>query len=111
MPDLPQLAWPLRQDSAGGLVEVEQDTIDDVRQCINVLLHTPPGSRPLAPDVGIEDQTFTRIDTDALTSALEDQEDRALVTVTVAQADGTGEQQMEIAVALAGTPADEEPTE
>lgn len=111
--EIPHIAFPLRQAPAadgGGLVEVEQDTIDDVRQCVHVLLRTPLGVRPLAPQVGVEDPTFTRVDGDVLAATLEDQEDRAAVTVTASPVDATGEQQIEVLVALADEPDPQEET-
>jgi phage baseplate assembly protein W len=109
MADVPHLAWPLRMDGTS-LADVEQDTIDDVRQCVNVLLHTPPGARPLAPDVGIEDLAFAGVDGEVLAAQLEDQEDRATVRIVVAPTDETGEQVAELHVSLAGED-ETEPTE
>lgn len=107
MTEIPHLAFPLRL-AADGLAVVEQDELDDVRQCVHVLLRTPLGARPLAPDVGVEDPTFsTGIDPEALTAQIEEQEDRARVTITASGPDETGEQNVTIAVAVAGAGDDE----
>lgn len=59
MPDVPRLAWPLRLDtSTGGLAVVEQDSPEDITQCLHAIANTTPGDRPDAPDMGIEDPTF-----------------------------------------------------
>lgn len=108
---VPHLAFPLRQAADGGLAVVEQDTIDDVRQCVHVLLRTPIGARPLAPAVGVDDPTFSSgVDGDELAARLEDQEPRATVSVSASVVDDTGGQEIEIDVALAGETDDEEPT-
>jgi hypothetical protein len=65
-----------------------------------VLLATAPGVRPLAPDVGIDDPTFTDVDPDLLAATIEAQEDRAAITVTVAPIDETGERELQVQVAL-----------
>lgn len=105
MPEVPHIAFPLRRDP-DGLAQVEQDELDDVRQCVHVLLLTPRGSRPLAPDIGVEDPTFAdEIDTELLETQLEEMEDRARVTITSTGPDATGEQQLEITVDLASNPS------
>lgn len=105
MTDIPHLAYPLRLAPDGTFAVVEQDGIDDVRQCVHVLLRTPLGARPLAPQIGVEDPTFTSgVDPDELQQTLEEQEDRATVTVTTTPVDPTGEQQITVEVALADDP-------
>jgi phage baseplate assembly protein W len=109
-PEIPHLAFPLRLEG-GTFGVVEQDTIEDVRQSIFVLLHTPLGIRPLAPGIGVEDPTFEAgVDEHALSAVLEEQEPRAAVTVTSAPVDGTGELVLEVNVALAGEGNDEDTT-
>lgn len=101
-PEVPHLRWPL-QLAGGMLLAVEQDTIDDVEQCVHVLLSTPVGSRPLAPDIGAADPTFVGVDPADLESRLTDPdlgEPRADVTVSVT--DGP-EQVVSVQVALAET--------
>lgn len=106
MAEVPHLAFPLRITS-GTFAAVEQDTIEDVRQCVHVLLSTPIGARPLAPEIGVEDPTFTEgIDPELMQAMLEEQEDRAAITVAVALVSGTGEQHITVDVQLAEDPAD-----
>lgn len=100
-PDVPHLKWPLELLPDGSLAVVEQDTIEDVQQCVFVLRETPIGSRPLAPKVGTIDPTFVGADPADVEASLTDPvygEPRALVTVTV---DGPGpEQTVDVQVAL-----------
>lgn len=106
----PHLRWPFRltqgpdlpgQVGHAPIQLVEQGEIDDVRQCIHLLMRTQPGMRPLAPDIGVADPTFTTgIDPDALVSELEEMEDRAEVTVAVSAEDGTGRQTVRVLVRL-----------
>ena len=99
-PEVPHLRWPLRL-AAGQLLTIEQDTIDDVEQCVHVLLTTPLGTRPLAPDVGTVDPAFTGADPADIQDRLADSEPRAQVTVTV---DGAGpEHTVAVQVALTET--------
>lgn len=108
MAEVPHLAFPLRMNPDGTLADVEQDTIDDVRQCVHVLLRTEVGSRPLAPDVGIEDPTFTEgLDPVQVATRLEEMEDRAQVTITI-EAPHTGEQRAQVNVELADQGVEED---
>lgn len=112
VPDQPQhLAYPLRLLPDGTFATVDQDTLDDVRQCVQVLLNTPQGIRPLAPSIGISDYAFQGIDPDELQALLEDQEDRAVVTITLpdpATTAADGEQTVTIDVQLASESDDEQ---
>lgn len=105
MIEIPHIAFPLRQAADGTLAAVEQDSLDDVRQCVHVLLRTPLGARPLAPDTGVEDPTFSQgVDPDELATRLagEDNEPRAELTITARPVGATGDQQLRITVGLAG---------
>lgn len=53
------LAVPFRYDATGSAVTIAQDSIDDVAQCVRVLLSTPTGTRVEQFDYGIPDPTFT----------------------------------------------------
>jgi hypothetical protein len=101
---IPHIAWPLRLTDDGTLAVVEQDTIEDVRQCVRVLRRTPLGARPLAPLVGVPDPTFSAgVDPEDLEERLEDEdtgEPRAEVTVTATPIEN-GRQRIRIAVQLA----------
>lgn len=100
---VPHLAYPLRL-SAGRLEVVEQDTVEDVRQCVYVLLRTPRGARPLAPDVGIDDPTFTGgVDAPELAAELERQEERAEIEISTGGPDFAGREQVTVRVGLAGS--------
>jgi phage baseplate assembly protein W len=109
--EVPHLRWPFRLTAGADipgqvphapLALVEQDSIDDVRQSIHLLLRTPPGSRPLAPRVGVHDPTFTAgVDADQLAAQLEELEPRARVTVSAPPTDGAGRQTVQIRVSLA----------
>lgn len=106
----PHLRWPFRLTQGADLPGqvphaplqlVEQDELEDVRQCVHLALRTRPGMRPLAPDLGIEDPTFTAgIDPDALAAELEELEDRAEVEVVVSNEDGSGRQTVQVLVRL-----------
>lgn len=53
------LVIPFQYDATGSAAVMEQDTINDVAQCLRVLLSTPTGTRIEQFDYGIPDPTFT----------------------------------------------------
>lgn len=55
------LSFPLRLAPGGSMVTVEQGSDDYYAEQIAVLLLTAPGERPMAPDLGAGDLTFSRI--------------------------------------------------
>jgi phage baseplate assembly protein W len=57
--DIPQFSFPFRlQNDGTAPVVVEQDSDDDIVDCVEVLLRTERGSREELPDYGIPDQAF-----------------------------------------------------
>jgi phage baseplate assembly protein W len=59
VPSIPHIAFPLRIEN-GQVATVEQDSREEVRQCVLACLSTPLGSRIDAPEYGVVDETFTR---------------------------------------------------
>jgi len=55
---IPQLDVPVRF-AGNALAVVEQDTLDEIRACVEVILRTPVGSLLEQPDFGIPDQSFS----------------------------------------------------
>lgn len=64
MADIPHLASPLRIDGTAAAV-IEQDSDEDLLQCVATLLRTPVGSRDELPEYGVPDLAF-RTDTGEL---------------------------------------------
>jgi hypothetical protein len=58
MDSIPHLAWPIRFTDTGQYVTVQQDTDDEVAQCVGVLVSYLRGFRIERPDFGIFDPTF-----------------------------------------------------
>lgn len=81
---IPHLAIPFRlADGNGPAATVEQNSIDDITQCVEVLLATELGSRVELPGYGAADQTFTQqFDTSLILQAVTAWEPRATVTVS-----------------------------
>lgn len=76
----PQIAFPLRLNATGtDAVVNEQDSDDDVMDCVEVLVSTERGERVDLPDYGIDDPTFTQgeANTDDIISAIGEHEPRA----------------------------------
>lgn len=81
MTDIPHFKMPFQFDGARA-AEVEQDTIEDVAGCVEVVLRTPRGHRDELPEFGTPDPTFTSPpDIDSLRSAVAEWEPRAEATV------------------------------
>lgn len=58
---IPHLDLPFRFVSDQGsltVATVEQDTIDDVANCVQAVLRCPTGFRPELPEFGLDDLTF-----------------------------------------------------
>lgn len=72
---------------AGKALVVEQDTLEEIRQCIEAALRTELGFRDEAPDFGTEDTTFQTvpIDTGTLVNQVITSEPRAVEIVDMDQ--------------------------
>jgi phage baseplate assembly protein W len=57
MTDIPHFDLPLHI-TGSSFTEVEQDTLDDITNCVVAALLTPIGSRKELPDFGTTDLTF-----------------------------------------------------
>lgn len=79
---IPHLDIPLRY-VASKPVTVEQDSIEDIINCVEAILRTFRGQRLEAPSFGIEDPSFYNqpIDLQTILSAVLDQEPRAAVLI------------------------------
>lgn len=97
-PNVPHLAVPF-QVINGQWVTVEQDTDDEVAQCVRNLCAFERGYRAEDPDFGIADPTFTTmpIDTEDIARALSVYEDRALIEIfQTISPDGSVEVRLEV---------------
>jgi len=86
MTDIPHFDLPFRMQYYSGVphaVEVEQDTNDDVFNCVVAIVRTHEGFRPEVPEFGLPDQVFLLqpLDTDALQTDITIQEERAQVLI------------------------------
>lgn len=81
----PHIALPLRLNAGGTrVVCVEQDSEDEIFDCVEVLIRTPHGSRIDLPDYGLRDQEFTMggAKKEEIYAAVEQWEgDRALIAI------------------------------
>lgn len=77
-PVVPRLSWPLVLDGST-LAVVEQDSLDEVAQCVALVVSTQVGSRAELPGYGIEDPTGQRNPTSAdVLAAITEWEPRAV---------------------------------
>jgi phage baseplate assembly protein W len=79
---VPQFAFPFHFEADGRAAVVEQNSDQEVIDCVEVLLRTPVGSRDDLPEYGIDDPTFeTEPDVAAILDAIDDWEPRAQVNM------------------------------
>lgn len=79
--DIPHFELPFRVIGTTARY-VEQDSAEDVVQCVRSILSTRKRERPEAPDFGIEDPTFAnRVDVGEITATLQEWEPRAATEV------------------------------
>jgi hypothetical protein len=78
-PTVPHFDLPFRFTTQGHPVVVEQDSVDDVSNCVQAIMLTVRGTRTESPDFGISDLTFEKqpISLDDVSGAIDDQEPRA----------------------------------
>jgi hypothetical protein len=55
---VPHLMFPPQIDGSGHLAAVEQNSDEDILDCVFVALKTPIGSRLYVPNFGVTDYTF-----------------------------------------------------
>lgn len=79
MIDRPHFAYPFQRGTNGRVNVVEQDTVEHVNSCCNLILRCPFGFRDDRPEFGWPFPEFVNIpvDTKALTDALQEFEPRA----------------------------------
>lgn len=60
MADASHFAWPFSVVD-GDIATVEQDSLEQIEQCVEVILRTPVGSRIDAPGFGRPDELFEQL--------------------------------------------------
>lgn len=101
MATIPKLRTPFRVTITGSGVKaqvVEQDSIQDVTQCVYAILATPPGSRLDYPEMGVEDPTFSELDLEDVRAMVETYEPRAEVLTDSALDDAIQRVSVQVAV-------------
>lgn len=84
MTQVPHFAYPFRFMANKHARVLEQDFVEEIANCCQVILKTPIGSRLELPEFGADDLTFTergRMDEDRLVTALNRWEPRADATI------------------------------
>lgn len=82
-PIVPHFDLPFRL-SGKSFAVVEQDSHEDVANCVETIIRTPYGFRDDAPDFGLDDHTFDNrpLNVDAMRAQIESQEPRATMALT-----------------------------
>jgi len=84
MTEIPHFKFPFKLTAAGDRAQiVEQDSDDEVMDCIEILLSTVQGERIEIPDYGIRDQVFRQkgVDTGHVLQQIRRFEERADVVL------------------------------
>lgn len=78
MTDIPKLAFPFSRGSYR-----EQDSDEEITDCVEVLLSTQQGERIEVPEYGLPDQAFKQggASREAIVATINEWEDRAAVSV------------------------------
>lgn len=81
MADVPHFALPFRLTPGGSVALTEQDSVDEIADCVAAILSYPLGSRPELPDFGVAEQAFIQggPDLDEIRAAIDAYEPRAAV--------------------------------
>lgn len=72
-----RLALPLTISDSGRLVTIEQDSAEDIAQCVALILDTRPGERAAFPEFGLPDPLFADLDIDEIAETVQRWEERA----------------------------------
>jgi phage baseplate assembly protein W len=86
--DVPHFSFPFRlSGSTPGPVYVDQDSDDEIMDCVEVYLATDKGERQDAPEYGLQDPTFHEgnIDINAVMADLSVWEPRASVGIATTE--------------------------
>lgn len=86
MPDVPHFDLPFRWDSTGHVAVVEQDSVDDVANCVEAVVRTRVGERDEHPNFGSPERLFGElpVTTEELRAAIERWEPRAGLLIEAA---------------------------
>lgn len=95
---VPHLQVPFALNQDGSAAVIEQDTTQEVSQCVRVLLATMRGTRQYVPGYGVADPTFVGPDITDIQAAIAKWEPRADATVNA----GTPDRQLTVTVRLGG---------
>jgi phage baseplate assembly protein W len=60
---VPHFAIPFRVDAGGSVAVVDQDSEEEIAQCVRVLMSTTVGQRVELPDYGIPNPVFSTMST------------------------------------------------
>lgn len=83
MTDVPHITYPFHWGPHGNAAVVEQDTLDEIINCVEVVVRTDIGALPDLPAMGITDPTFKRItNMNQLSREINEWEPRAAIQLT-----------------------------
>lgn len=68
--DIPHFEFPFQLAGDGRSASVEeQDTVEEIRDCVELICRTPVGHRVELPEFGVPDLTFRQIEADGIDAA------------------------------------------
>ena len=96
---IPHLSAAVSLNGDGTFAFVNQDTIEEVEQSVEVICGSVPGERTVVPTFGLPSQVFTNPNPGAIQATILQWENRATTQVTV-QYSQQGEASINVAVGL-----------
>lgn len=105
MTQVPHFAYPFRFAANGHARVLEQDFVDEIANCCQVILKTTIGSRPELPEFGVNELVFqarNRLSTDDLMAVLQRWEPRADAAIVDGQLLGSDATRVDLNVEVHG---------
>jgi phage baseplate assembly protein W len=98
LPDVPQFSLPFRLCPDGEFAYNEQDTLDDIADCVQCIVRYPLGYLEERPAFGVPEQEFQQSGPDraVIQAAIDRWEDRAEKIVTAELDDLVGRVRIEV---------------
>jgi len=95
---IPHLSNVLSLSPDGSFAFIQQDTTDDITQCVELISSTPMGQRTMVPSLGVPDPTFQYpVDKNQILQNIATFEPRASASVTISYIEGQTNVQIAVA--------------
>lgn len=101
---LPHLSAAMSLSPDGSFAFLQQDTLDEVSQSVEMICGSVTGSRTVVPNFGLPDQAFTLPNANVIATQINKFETRAALTINIDNQDsGVSSVQVGVSLAKKGT--------